>query len=48
MLFNDIKNVIDKHYKKREEKLKKENEKLKKKIVEKDKTINEINEKYQE
>ena len=45
LLFGDIKNIIDKHYKDREDSLKKENIKLEKKIVEKDKVINKIKEK---
>lgn len=44
-LFDDIKKVIDKHYKDREETLKKENEKLNRELKKKDKKINEIKEK---
>jgi len=45
LLFGDIKNVIDKHYKDREETLKTENSKLERKLIEKEKTINKIKEK---
>lgn len=45
ILFDDIKKVIDKHYKDREETLKKENEKLNKQLKLKDKTIDSIKKK---
>lgn len=45
LLFNDIKKVIDKHYKDREEALTKENEKLNKQLKLKNDEINEIKEK---
>lgn len=45
LLFDDIKKIIDKHYKNREESLKKENEKLSRQLKFKDKKINEIREK---
>jgi hypothetical protein len=42
ILFNDIKTVIEKHYKDRENKLIKENQNLEKKLKEKDRKINDI------
>lgn len=42
LLYGDIKAVIEKHYKEREEKLKKENEKLTRELKEKSKKINQI------
>ncbi|MDA3779559.1 MAG: hypothetical protein PF487_04945 [Bacteroidales bacterium] len=45
LLFGDIKAVIDKHYKDREEALTKENEKLNKQLILKDNKINEVKEK---
>lgn len=48
LLYGDIKMVIEKHYKEREEKQKKENQKLMGELKEKDKKINQIKSKITE
>jgi len=48
LLLNDIKTVIEKHYKDREVKLQKDNEKLERKLKEKDKKLSDIKNKVAE